>query len=821
MNRRMASFFAIWLLCGGALVSAEAFTVTNTNDSGAGSLRQAILDANAAAGNDTIAFAIPGSGVHTITPSTPLPDITGLVTIDGFTQAGSSPNTNGPGLPDNSVHRIELDGSSAGANATGLRVYQGGGGSTIRGLVVNRFGGRAIVLENSGGGNTVEGCFLGTDPTGEIAEGNGTGIHILDDGSGEANDVIGGTTPAARNVVSANLGDGLVTGAGGGGIGHKIQGNFVGLDAAGAAALGNPAGSGINLAFLTANVHVGGSSAAARNVIAGYRASNRAGIMLGTGNVQGNVIEGNYVGTDITGTLAIGNNFGIYLGGFDNTVGGAGAGAGNVVAGNLSAGIVAGEAATILGNLIGTDASGDSPLGNGGTGVGIFGSHNVVGGTAAGEGNVIAYNGAKDPTGGGVVILGGGRVQDAIRGNSIYANVSSGSVANRGLGIDLDNDGPSPNDAGDADGGGNLDQNYPELSSVTPLGPESGTHIQGHLHSAPSTTYDVDFFSSPACLPRPRDFYQGQTYLGSHQVTTDGSGNAMIDVMLGPTVAPGDVVTATATDPNGNTSEFSHRLPFSIDVRSGPPSGGTAIAISGTDFATGAAVTIGGQPAADVQVSSSTAITAKTPTLSAGSANDLVVTNTDGTTGTLVKGFVADFVDVPPSSQFYASVTTLVSNGITAGIGGGNYGLTDDTLRQQMAVFLLKGKHGLCYTPPPCTGAFGDVPCPSTFADWIEALSAEGITGGCGGGDYCPGSPVRRDQMAVFLLKAEHGSAYVPPPCAGVFGDVPCPSQFADWIEQLAAESITGGCGGGKYCPSSPNTRGQMAVFLTKIFHLQ
>ena len=103
----------------------------------------------------------------------------------------------------------------------------------------------------------------------------------------------------------------------------------------------------------------------------------------------------------------------------------------------------------------------------------------------------------------------------------------------------------------------------------------------------------------------------------------------------------------------------------------------------------------------------------------------------------------------------------------------------------------------------------------------FEALAAEGITGGCGGGNYCPQSPVRRDQMAVFLLKAEHGSAYVPPDCAGTFADVACPSTFANWIEQLAAETITGGCGNGNYCPLSNNTRGQMAVFISKAFSLQ
>ena len=138
-----------------------------------------------------------------------------------------------------------------------------------------------------------------------------------------------------------------------------------------------------------------------------------------------------------------------------------------------------------------------------------------------------------------------------------------------------------------------------------------------------------------------------------------------------------------------------------------------------------------------------------------------------------------------------------------------------------MAVFLLKGKHGLCYTPPPCQGDFTDVACPSTFADWIEALADEGISGGCGGGNFCPTNPVRRDQMAPFLLKAKHGSSYVPPPCAGTFDDVTCPSLFADWIEQLAAEQITGGCGGANYCPLNNSTRGQMAVFVVKTFNLQ
>ena len=100
----------------------------------------------------------------------------------------------------------------------------------------------------------------------------------------------------------------------------------------------------------------------------------------------------------------------------------------------------------------------------------------------------------------------------------------------------------------------------------------------------------------------------------------------------------------------------------------------------------------------------------------------------------------------------------------------------------------------------------------------FDLLVSNGITAGCGNGNYCPLNPVTRAQMAVFLLKAEHGSTYVPPACNGDFGDVPCPSQFADWIEQLAAESITGGCGGGNYCPAQAVRRDQMAAFLYNTF---
>ena len=182
------------------------------------------------------------------------------------------------------------------------------------------------------------------------------------------------------------------------------------------------------------------------------------------------------------------------------------------------------------------------------------------------------------------------------------------------------------------------------------------------------------------------------------------------------------------------------------------------------------------------------------------------------------------FPDVPTSHQFYAFVENLFHNGVTGGCGGGNFCPGQPVTRAQMAVFLLKGEHGGTYTSPACSSTmFSDVPCPGApFVDWINQLAAENVTGGCGNGNYCPGDSVTRGQMAVFLLKGEHGGGYVPPTCAAtMFTDVACPdAQFVDWINQLATENITGGCGNGNYCPEDSVTRGQMGVFLVKTFGL-
>jgi len=720
--------FRLWLLLALSLTgstSAATFTVTSTNDSGAGSLRQAILDANANPGADTIAFNIPGSdpncdagGVCTIAPGTPLPNVSETVTIDGYTQTGATANTLAQGT--NAVLKIVLSATLI-PNQNGLNLTAGT--SAIRGIVFAGPWGEAVGSVSTTGAQ-IAGCFFGIDADGLTADACETDcvFTFLDDGV-----LIGGPNLADRNLFGS-----------------------------------------------------------AGNLFIGTEVSTHM------------TVRNNLFGTDRTGAVALPSFIGI----FTDTSTTNFSVLDNVIDGCTNEALNLGASSTVRGNIIGLDATGTNPL-PGGI-IGIVTLHGAtIGGTNPGDGNVIRGYTT------GVVIPGGG-TDDTIRGNSIYDDTA--------LGIDAGPSGATPNDSPDTDGV----QNFPVLKSVTT---GATTHVVGELHSTPSTTFDIDFYANPACSNFPREFEEGQTFLGTSPVTTDGSGTAAIDVVLPIATETGARIAMTATSQaaGSNTSEFSQRLPFSVLPASGPAATATPIQVKGTDFEAGATVTVGGVAATGVTVSDFNTIDATTPVLSPGTVNDLVVTNLDGTAGTLVKGWVADFLDVPGTNLFYNYVTKLVSNAITVGVGGGLYGVTQDTLRQQMAVFLMKSKHGLCYTPPPCTTPlFADVPCSSNFAPWINELVAENITGGCGGGNYCPMSPVLRQQMAVFLLKTEHGSSYAPPACTTpVFGDVPCSSNFAPWIDQLVAENITGGCGGGNYCPTASANRGQMATFLVKTFDLQ
>ena len=179
------------------------------------------------------------------------------------------------------------------------------------------------------------------------------------------------------------------------------------------------------------------------------------------------------------------------------------------------------------------------------------------------------------------------------------------------------------------------------------------------------------------------------------------------------------------------------------------------------------------------------------------------------------------FADVPPDFWAYTFIERLAAAGITSGCDGGNYCPTSAVTRAQMAVFLERGMRGSDFRPPAAKGnVFSDVGAQEFAASFIEQLYLDGITAGCGANKYCPAGLISRAEMAVFLLRAKHGAGYRPPSATGLFSDVPLSHWAVHWIEQLAREGITGGCGGGKYCPSAVVTRDQMAVFLVRTFGL-
>jgi hypothetical protein len=508
------------------------FTVVNTNDAGPGSLRQAILDNNATyfGSPNTIAFAIPGTGPHTIAPASALPDITEPVTIDGFTQANAAPNT----LPDgnNAVLQIRLDGAGAfGANGLRLRAS----GSQVRGLSITRFPGEGVRI-NGASNCVVAGNFIGLAPDGFARANNGSGVQVFDSPGNR----IGGAAPADRNVLSGNFTAGVHL-LGVGASNNVVEGNFIGTSPDGAAARANFV-NGIYVQDAPRN-RIGGTTPGARNVISG---NTPDGIRISGSESVGNVVFGNFIGPRANGTVGLGSQNGVNLeSGASNRVGGSAAGEGNVISGNSGFGLridFLSSGNLVLGNRIGVGPTGGA-LSNGAQGILIRGSNNRLGGAAPGEGNEIANNAP-----GIEVELGTG---NAIRGNSIHDNRPRFAVFG-GLGIDLGVNGLTANDPGDGDGGPNLSQNFPKLTAATASG--ASTRVQGTLNSRASAPFALDFFSNPDCDASGNG--EGFKYLGTTSVTTDSGGNASFEVTLS-VAAEGRQIAATATDADGNTSEFS------------------------------------------------------------------------------------------------------------------------------------------------------------------------------------------------------------------------------------------------------------------------
>ncbi|MBN2085238.1 MAG: CSLREA domain-containing protein [Anaerolineales bacterium] len=409
-------FCVILSACGGS----ASLTVNTADDVDDGvcntthcSLREAIQKANTLAGTITIKFDIGGGGGQTIRPKSPLPAVTVPVTIDGTTQPGYTFDP-----------LIELDGSlAAGGYADGLILN--GGMSTVRRLVINNFNGNGIRLDG-GGENFILGCYIGTDAAGTAARPNmGGGIRIVE---GQKN-VIGGTAASERNLISGNHSDGIQILD----IKNSVIGNYIGVDVTGTAVLPN-IGAGVMIeAGLTI---VGGSSAGQGNVISG---NESVGISFQTGATDGFVM-GNLIGTDLTGKIPLGNkSWGVILHDNHNTVGGDTPGKRNVISANGKEGVyinASSEDNFVQGNYIGTDITGKQPMGNQMGGVFIAGNGNTIGGKLGLTGNVISAN-----LGEGVKVNGvrnavqGNLIGVNALGTTALGNQGSGVVLNGNLGL--------------------------------------------------------------------------------------------------------------------------------------------------------------------------------------------------------------------------------------------------------------------------------------------------------------------------------------------------------------------------------------------------
>jgi len=561
-----------------------AFVVTTAADSGPGSLRQAVLDANAAPGPDVITFSLPSSPSSialwsTITCTDP-------VTIDATTQ---------PGFGGQPV--VELTGASGFPLFDGLHLAAGS--SVVRGLALGGFA-WAIVIYGPGG-NRIEGCFLGTDLSGTGIKANQAGVYI----ASSPDNVIGGATATQRNLISGNsrgvdiVGSGstnttiqgnyfgldvsgtlvlpnssgvhsgagasgtVVGGAGpgegnvfagnsfeaigiAGGANTVIQGNLIGVDASGEAIpVGSGFREGINLAS-TSHPVIGGTAVGAGNVIAGALG---AGLYLL--NVTGALIQGNRIGTSRSGTLRMGNGAGVSLSDCSDTViGGSAGGAGNLISDNRSGvSVMLSQGTVIQGNLIGTDVTGTLSFGNGHSGVwvgsGALGT--TIGGSDPAAGNVIANNAGGYTLSGGIAVA--GTPPDVrVLSNSMYGN-------NGGIVFDLYS-GHAPNDFPDEDG----IQNHPEIVARLVGG---SVEVAGTLQTVPGEDFTIQIFGNTGC--DATGYGQGRTLLANASVITDAAGSASFQVMVDSGTFTS--VAATATRAGGATSAFSACVPVSMPSR--------------------------------------------------------------------------------------------------------------------------------------------------------------------------------------------------------------------------------------------------------------
>ncbi|HEX8219094.1 MAG TPA: S-layer homology domain-containing protein, partial [Chloroflexia bacterium] len=530
---------------------------------------------------------------------------------------------------------------------------------------------------------------------------------------------------------------------------------------------------------------IGGTTPELRNLISG---NGDSGIDIRSQQynqfASNNVIQGNYIGTDATGTAAVGNQFaGVNLTSWTSgtLLGGPEVGARNLISGNPYYGIVMFNAngSKIQNNYIGTNASGTGPLGNGITAIHMSDSYtNTIGG-AVGLGNLIAYNGN------GIEIDSG--EGNVINTNSIHSNTR--------YGIDLRiptevEGGPTPNDALDPDGGPNRLQNFPVLSANS-----TQSQIKGSMNSLPNTMFTIEFFANDTC--DSTGYGEGKTFLGTTSATTAGNGNASFTFEPDAPVPGGTYITSTATDPSGNTSEFSACL-----LIQGPPTAtptNTAIpsATSTNTVVPSATSTVtGGNPSATVTRTATSTSSNPSPTATSQVPGDCQVS----------------FTDVPEGSTFYQYVQCLACKGILGGYSDGTFRTNNDVTRGQLSKIV---SNAAGFNEAVSGQTFSDVAPDSPFYAYVERMVSRGIISGYGDGTFRPNANATRGQISKIVANAR---SYTEPVSGQTFSDVAPDSPFYAYIERMVSRGIISGYGDGTFRPNANATRGQTAKIVSNAF---
>ncbi len=538
----------------GGTVAGNGNVISGNSGDGVGDID---ANSNLIAGNwigtvagGTAALANTGDGVYVAGSSSITIGGTGLGAgnlISGNDSNGVEINDSTNSLIQGNLVGLDQTGTlPLGNTGDGVLVDYGSLSNTIGGPVA---GARNFIAANADGvvvtgsataGTVIAGNLIGTNVEGTAAVGNMAGIDL----QGGAGTTIGGATSLARNLISGNADDGIdiATNA----TNTVIQGNYIGVDQTGTKPVAN-VGDGISVSD-SSGITIGGTAHGTGNVIS---ANQGTGVTINGGGTGASIL-GNLIGTDESATSALGNGtFGVFINGSaDVEVGGTAPGSRNIISGNAQAGIGLFGSATgelIEDNLIGTDLTGSVAIGNG-NGIQIdSGSYNnTIGGTTAGAGNTIAFS-----TGIGVNVDATAGTGNEIRLNAIFSNT--------GLGIDLGGNGVTPNNSAGHAGPNNY-QNFPVITAVTSSG--GTTTVTGSLNSATGTAFAVDFYTLSSL--NASGYGEGRYLLGSATVTTDGTGNAAFSFQFTTPAGGARFVTATAIDPNGNTSEFSQE--FGSDI---------------------------------------------------------------------------------------------------------------------------------------------------------------------------------------------------------------------------------------------------------------